>query len=227
MRLVVALAFFTGCFDPQYGEGTLHCAAGGECPSGYACYDSLCYSHEPITTTDAGRDVQSRADNSTEAAPTLARQLDEPCDVLNARTTSRSDNCAGGLICVEGNAGATCMTLCRSNAECGAALCEQRRLDPVAATTALVCGRPSVACDPTQPSTSCSPNRVCYLDHDRTICETQSGDNTNGSCLYARDCLPGFTCAEGLGRCLPTCAPDGVCGIGQTCRVGTLWGYCF
>lgn len=233
-RTTIAVLLLSGCFSPQYQEGILHCAANGQCPEGYRCYSTLCYTHEPVVVTPDASMPEAGPDVIPEA-PMTKRQLDDPCDVFNARTVDRADNCDVGLVCVEGNA-TICMQVCHDIAgECGQARCEQRQLDPLGAATALVCGRPTAACDPTiaiGPTNGCASGRVCYLDGTRTICDTQSGDRQNVSCLYSRDCLPKYTCAvdgPGGGHCEVACmGSGGACPGGLSCLVmGDALGYCF
>lgn len=228
----VACVLATGCFEPQYVDGGLKCATGGLCPEGMACYSGACWTHAPVVSVDAAApDTISAADALVEALPTV-RYLDQPCDPINAGTAARSDNCAGGLVCVDGNTGATCMRRCSSNAECGDAACEPRSPDTSQATVALVCGPPTATCDPVA-YTGCPAGRTCYLSGARTVCETSSGDGQQTSCIYSRDCLPGYACAAagpGAGRCLavclsssPTCPGISNCHSAQ----GYVYGYCY
>lgn len=227
--LTLTALLLVGCFDPHYVDGGLRCAPGGECPEGFACYSGACWSHEPPVTPTPDASVPA-VDGATPEAPALVRYLGQPCDAINAGTARRSDNCAGGLTCVDGNAGATCMRLCSSNSTCGDATCELRRVDANTGATASVCGPTATTCDPVARA-GCPGGTTCFLQGARTICETTSGDGQQSSCLYSRECLPGYTCAAsgaGAGRCFPACATtDPTCPYPAACQSSaSAWSYC-
>lgn len=174
------------------------------------------------------------------------RGLGERCDVLGAATSSRSDNCSAGLICVEGNVGNYCLKLCRGDGDCDGTKCEPRTLELAkASNVASVCGLAPTACDPTlnAASAGCPANHVCYLvepggtSNGATVCEIRSGETArNLSCTRSRDCLAGLTCpatGPGAGICRPVCSrkttPDG-CPAGTTCQEESgadTYNFCF
>jgi hypothetical protein len=158
--------------------------------------------------------------------PPVMRKFGEPCDAFGAGTSTRTDNCVPGLVCVDGNVGATCLRRCPTGTECGATSCENRQVDLQVAATSPVCGLPATTCDPVE-STGCPAGQICYLEAGRTICEITSGEVVNGSCLHSRECLLHFTCAAGgpgTGRCLRACANGTACPGATVCQPD---GYCF
>lgn len=220
-----------GCYNPQVEDGGLKCAVGDRCPMGMGCYSGLCWYHQPLASSDAGVTETGAARDAVAEAVPVVRFLDQPCDPVNAGTDGRTDNCSAGLVCVDGNVGSTCMKRCAANSECGDAMCEQRRVDTTLATTAQVCDPATATCDPVAPTAGCVTG-VCYLSNARTVCETSSGDVAGGSCLYSRECIPGYTCATSgprAGRCVPVCRGiAGACPAGLTCSAAAdELGYCF
>jgi len=177
---------------------------------------------------------------------TATRRLGERCDVQGAATQNRQDNCAPGLICVEGNVGNYCLQLCRGDGDCAEAgtRCEPRTIELAkAANSVSVCGLAPTTCDPTlnAASAGCPANLVCYLvesnqsQGDKTVCEIRSGETPrNLSCSRSRDCLAGLTCptsGPGAGICRPVCSraatPDS-CPPGTTCQAsGATYDFCF
>jgi hypothetical protein len=170
------------------------------------------------------------------------RDVGETCDVANAGTELRNDNCLPGMLCVAGDAEKICMKLCRNDGDCtGGARCESRQIERSGKYLASVCGLPTAACNPADlvATTGCPAGLTCYLlrtsTGDRTVCDISSGDGGNGmSCTFPYDCLPGWTCPQvgpGAGRCQPVCSHDGTapagCPIGLTCQTtGTTYDLC-
>lgn len=161
----------------------------------------------------------------------------ETCDVANAGTELRTDNCLPGLLCVAGDAEKICMRLCRGDADCAGTTCESRQIERPGVYQASVCGLPTTTCNPTgSAGTGCPAGQTCYLVRsaapDRTVCDISSGEGSNGtSCQSPFDCLPGWTCPQagaGAGRCRPVCSHDqGACPIGLTCQAtGTTYDLC-
>jgi hypothetical protein len=230
IRVAIACCLVVGCYTPQLLNGGLHCAPTGECPAGLSCgSDNRCWEPgtEPIIMADAGA--------ATETIPVEAgkpaRLLGETCSPSNAGTPTRTDDCAAGLVCVDGNQGSVCFQRCTTNKQCGAAGCEKRQVENN--VFAYVCGTDPVQCIPTAPPSGCQSGRVCYLRGVDTTCETQSGDARNTACTYSRDCLPGFTCpssGNGAGYCRQTCSASIACsGDLTTCQIAdtATFGYCF
>jgi len=174
------------------------------------------------------------------------RALGDGCDVYEAGSSNRHDNCAPGLICVAGNVGNYCLKLCRGDDDCNGTACELRPLELAKeANSVSVCGLAPATCDPASTSTSsnagCAANHVCYLverpgsSDGQTVCEIRSGGTArNLSCTQSRDCLAGLTCptvGAAAGICRPVCSrkntPDG-CPTGTTCQPSsTDFGFCF
>lgn len=230
------LAGSPGCFDPQYVDGGLKCGAGGTCPTGLSCRDGVCRLRGGVTNSDAAVDLRAEAgpgplDAIAEAAPIKkARSLGETCDPYDAGLPTRTDNCLAGLICVDGNSGSTCFRQCGGPADCGGAACESRLVEPGGATV-KVCALAPATCSPLSASTTCGSGKACYLVGPTTTCDPQSGDGrASDSCTFSRDCLPGFTCAEGVGAgyCRRVCSADVTC-TGLTCQRSPTndYGYCF
>jgi hypothetical protein len=232
-RVLWIVLAVVGCFNPRYQEGGFHCGSGGSCPSGELCspVDNRCYSlqHLPVRP-DGGTDSDGAP--AVEVAPTL-HLLGETCDPRNAGLPDRSDNCAAGLICIDGTSQAQCFKLCQTSTDCGGAACESRRVDFNVSTLAKVCALQVTSCDPLEAATSPCPGGVCYLvGPTDTVCEITSGEGSRTACSYSRDCLPGNTCpTEGVRPryCAPVCltaAPR--CPAGTTCQPTThTYSYCF
>lgn len=80
------------------------------------CWSNFGPGPDPIQPTlDAGS-----GDLTTlpEVGPVL-RMLGETCDARNPGTAQRSDNCAPGLVCIDGNTQSLCFKICTNNSECG------------------------------------------------------------------------------------------------------------
>ena len=207
--------------------------AGCTPKAGLACdpvCQTGCCTSEKCTALNTGAEGSTRASLGCFALD-AKRNLGETCDVLNAGTPARSDNCLAGLLCVSGDADAICLQLCRDDADCsGGARCEMRLVEPRSAYTAGVCGLPDTTCTPTTPATvGCPKGRTCYLVSpdknagDRTVCDITSGAKTNASCTYPFECLPGWTCpatGAGAGRCHPVCVHGAAaaCPANLTCQ---------
>lgn len=139
--------------------------------------------------------------------------LGESCNPFNAGTANRTDNCATGLVCLDGNSAKTtqCFKRCSVSADCDGAACETRRIEAATTATAKVCALPPAVCDPIVNAGQCPNDANCYLTTaTQTTCETTSGEgDRTTSCTYSRDCLPSLTCAtqgQGARHCYPTCS---------------------
>ena len=221
----IGCLILAGCFSPAYEDGGFSCAATSQCPSGYSCQALHCWDvNGPgplVISKDAGTPAEV-------GAPVLHAEGDT-CDPKNAGTPQRSDNCAPGLVCVDGNLGSRCMRVCTAGSQCGGTACEQRPVE-VGGSLVYVCGSAPVACVPIAPQSGCLPDQVCYLRGTDTVCETSSGDGRLTACSYPRDCLPGYTCATGQGvnYCRQVCSHGVGCPFGTVCQIGaaTAYGYC-
>jgi hypothetical protein len=211
-------------------------APAGCSPTAAATCDPVCQTG--CCTTEKCTALNSGATGSTAASLGCSkhpwvRGLGEPCDVGNAGTPDRYDNCLPGLICVEGNADAICLQICRGDGDCaGGARCEARPIEPASMFSASVCGLPNTPCTPAGTAVSgCPALRTCYLVSsdksagDRTTCDISSGDGGNrSSCVYPFECLPGWTCpttGPGAGRCQTVCSHGpsaAACPRGLTCQ---------
>lgn len=237
LKILVSSLCLVGCFSPSIEDGGFACGRGDTCPQNYYCAQSRCWSYygpgpEPITPDAGSADVVS-ADLGVDSVstPEVAqplRLLGETCDPRNAGTAQRTDNCAVGLVCIDGNTQSVCFKRCTDSAECGQASCENRSPEPGAAEVS-VCGLPAATCSP-RDLASCPGQRACYLSENRTVCEITTGDNVRMACTYSRECLPGYACATGAGAgyCRQMCDDVSLCPTGTTCRpvVGVL-GYCY
>lgn len=219
--------------------------AGCVVQSGLACdpvCQTVCCGGQKCTAMNTGPSPGGAATLGCAAVNTPIRRLGDPCDPKDAGTERRSDNCAAGLACIEGNNGSMCLKLCRGDADCDPGIkCEQRGIEAgTGSYVASVCGLPHTPCDPTLgPISGCPSSRICYLvtsdrlNGDTTICEISSGENKNLSCKYSRECLIGYTCAAtgpGAGYCRPTCshAMVPICPPGLACQnFGKTYDYCF
>ena len=225
---------------------TQRTAIAGCTPEAGACdpvCQTGCCTTEKCTTLNAG--IEPSAVGQLGCIPNIpARALGETCDHLNVGTVKRSDNCAPGLICVDGNSASVCLKLCRADTDCGVGTnnkCEKRPIEvPPGSFKAKVCGLPPTPCDPTLGQGSgCPPARVCYLvtpdktAGDTTVCEFTSGESRpSTACTYSRECFQGSTCAPvGAGYCRPVCShaatPPNVCpGITMCQTNGKVFDYC-
>ena len=218
------------------------------------CTPQLGLSCDPVCQTGCCTDEKCTAENLGAAAGSNTaalgcsrgswlRNLGETCDVTNAGTALRTDNCLPGLLCVAGDTDKICMKLCRGDADCPTGVtCESRQIERPGAFLAMVCGLPTATCDPASGvvATGCPAGRTCYLirtsSGDRTVCDISSGEGTNAaSCTAPFDCLPGWTCPSagpGAARCRPVCTHDALsssagCPIGLTCQTtGTTYDLC-
>ncbi len=200
--LLVTPLVFVSCFSPAYEEGGLACGPGGACPGSQTCRaDNRCWSGTGPTVVfverDAGAEAAPQVEAGVEHAPQveagvehapLVRQVGESCDPANVGLPNRSDDCATGLVCVQGNMGSTCFKLCADG--------ESRLTDP-GGPSAVVCPLAPSACDPVLLS-GCPPFWVCYRQAGVVGCDPQSGgQRPREACTYSRDCLPGLECVAG------------------------------
>ena len=228
MRFALVLVLLAGCFSPHYVDGGFSCTNPTGCPSEQRCstVDHRCYfpDHLPLGPTSDGAVTPD-----AEAGATMLHAEGDTCDPLNAGTPQRSDNCASGLVCVDGNLGSRCMRVCTAGSQCGGTACEQRPVE-VGGPLVYVCGSAPVTCVPVAPQSGCLPDQVCYLRGTDTVCETSSGDGRLTSCSYSRDCLPGYTCStgQGIGYCRQVCSHTVGCSFGTVCQIGETesYGYC-
>lgn len=216
------------------------CAAQADLACDPVCQTKCCPGQK-CTAVNGGTAPGGAADLGCRTLQAPPRLLGETCDPSDAGTPERSDNCAAGLICIDGNNGASCFKLCRGDTDCAAGTrCEERPIETAAGShVASVCGLPPTPCDPTlNPLSGCPSPRVCYLvtsdraNGDTTICEITSGEKRNLSCRYSRECLTGYTCAAsgpGAGYCRPACARMlPLCPAGTTCQgFGRTYDYCY
>ena len=191
--LLVTPLVFVSCFSPAYEEGGLAFGPGGACPGSQTCRaDNRCWSGVGPTVVIVERDAAVESAPQVEAgaehAP-LVRQLGETCLPANVGLSNRSDDCALGLVCVQGNIGSTCFQLCADG--------ELRFIDPNG-PKATVCPLTPVACDPVT-NTGCAPYWTCYRQTGVVGCDPQSGgQRAREACTFSRDCLPGLECVAGF-----------------------------
>lgn len=230
---------FAGCFSPRYEDGGFTCGTDSGCPSGQACYVGRCwFQRAPLDSGVADELAEAGSpEGGRDAIPEVLfvsppRQLEQTCSPSNRGTPNRTDDCAAGLVCVDGNGPSLCLRNCDDPTVCDQGPCEQRQVE-IDGPLVNVCGLGSQTCDPVhqnQPP-ACPAGRICYVAAGTTICEFQSGDKRSTACSYARECLPGFTCpADGLGSgyCRRICNDVVPCDQG-TCQpiAGSAFGYCY
>jgi hypothetical protein len=190
--LLVTPLVFVSCFSPIYEEGGLACGPGGACPGSQTCKaDNHCWSGTGPTVVfverDAGVEAAAPLEAGVEHEP-LVRQLGDSCSPAYVGLSKRSDDCAPGLVCVQGNMGSTCFQLCAGG--------ELRNIDP-GGPPEMVCPLPPVACDPVS-NTGCQPYWTCYRQAGVIGCDPVSGgQRPRESCTYSRDCFPGLECVVG------------------------------
>ncbi|MBC8133009.1 MAG: hypothetical protein H7X95_08520, partial [Deltaproteobacteria bacterium] len=127
---------------------------------------TACCAGQKCTAMNTGTSPGGAATLGCGPVLTPQRGLGDTCDPVNAGTAQRSDNCAPGLTCIEGNNGSICFKLCRGDADCNPGTkCEQRAVEAAAGSyVASVCGLPKTPCDPTfNPLSGCPSPRICYL----------------------------------------------------------------
>jgi len=222
-------------------QATAGCTPQAELACDPVCQTGCC-TDEKCTTQNRGT-AGANAGTLGCAKGSWLRNLGETCDVTNAGTALRTDNCLPGLLCVAGDSDKICMKLCRGDADCaGDVTCESRQIERPGTYLASVCGLPTTTCNPASgiAITGCPAGRTCYLIRssagDRTVCDLSSGEGTNAaSCTAPIDCLPGWTCplsGPGAARCRPVCSHDAqsssaACPIGLTCQTtGTTYDLC-
>jgi hypothetical protein len=202
MRTLVVLLCFASCFSPAYDEGGFICGPGGSCPSPQTCrFDNHCWAGvgpalpAPIEP-DAGAADVVEVEVPVEHAP-IIRQLGESCSPMYVGLENRSDDCAIGLVCVQGNRGSSCFRLCAGG--------ENRAIDPgPGGPVAMVCPLSPVACDRVS-DIGCQPGWACYRQSGIISCDPQSGgQRLREACTYSRDCLPGLALECVSGYCAVT-----------------------
>ncbi len=187
--------------------GTQDCAAGESCLlfQDGGTFGARCFGGCSVTAQDCGAGLKCAyaldgGASSRECVPVGDAGEGEPC-----ATTSSSDTCAAGLICVpdqlpDGGAPTVCMRFCSSSQDCAApqacfvvVLPEQNPERPYICETP--CSLFGADCPP---GLSCYPGAVapgCY----------QTGSTAVGqSCTYSLECLAGSACVDGF--CRQLCA---------------------
>ena len=180
--------------------------------------------------------------------PTAPSDFFGPCAT---NTLARDDVCVPGAICLdptnEGAPKGLCFRLCRSEAECEAVACSERKgstgsgplvCDPSYDSCALA----GKCCDPLASGTGaaapgskvCLPpgGQFCYLvspdaGHSRTVCDyTVGGLGIGQPCGASRDCFQKLTCVGG--GCRQVCNTSTPC-VSGTCSKQSAteeYGYC-
>jgi hypothetical protein len=149
--------------------------------------------------------------------------------------------CAPALVCAATASGHQCDTLCRVNAECGAAFCNVTIVGVTEQSGLQTCG----ACDVVKPTESDCAGASCKaLGSSRDPgCGCACGQGAGSTCQGQDDCQPGLACVcatatgTGLGDdckpdggvCATTCYPHqrgSPCAGGICTLVGTDFAYC-
>jgi hypothetical protein len=263
--LVAALVVTVACVKPilvPIADGGRPAEAGVAADSGLApdCPPALC---TPPSTTDTCDPVCQTGCNSCNqkcsypyddftSKPMCAPTPIAPSAFFGPCATStltRDDVCVPGAICLDPtNGGALeglCFRLCRSEAECAAVACSERKGSK--GTGPLVCdphydscALAGNCCDPLAGATGaaataskvCPPGQFCYLvspdeGHSRTVCDyTVGGSGIGQNCGASRDCFQKLTCVGGL--CRQVCNTSSSC-VSGTCSKESAteeYGYC-
>lgn len=244
LLLATCLMVAPGCYRPSIVDGGLFCGPGTSCPEGFMCVLEHCYragadasrpDTSPETRADGSPDntnVDAGSERVDAGGGRPERGLGETCDPINAGTSNRSDNCAAGLVCVDGNVGSLCFERCTMGDPCASGTACERRQIEIGGPNVMVCGLPATICSPVAPPAGCLPQRTCYLRGGVTICEISSGElPQQTACSYSRDCLPGTTCATGpgAGYCRRVCSGTSPCPSALTCQMSgnAAYGYCY
>jgi hypothetical protein len=144
----------------------------------------------------------------------------EACTVSSGGTAAQSDNCAPGLVCLDGCGGTRCYQFCQKDQDCPNAACDR----PVGTNGQKVCDVPFVDCNPFGATAGCSgfSTVACYLSSthpDKTVCDCPfKAGAPNEACDRSRDCNRGLACAyyAGSRKCLKVCVTDNDCDVGVT-----------
>lgn len=129
------------------------------------------------------------------------------------------DECARGLLCVEG----ACAQSCRFDDDCAqesAACIDLPRPGGGTLKGVRFCQETCDLLSPTEPRSklhSCEEGQTCVLTASGTRCVNHDGDATQGeTCKTVADCAAGFTC--NAGQCKQWCSLDeGQCDRGTEC----------
>lgn len=227
---VALLALLCGCFDAAYLPGN-KCSPMGECPPDQVCVvvgsSSTC---KYTTPHDACNLVAGTGCPDDYKCTLAAPDMPSTVCVLDGGLTEGTpcvnlgifDECASGLICLQGACRAVCDPATREG--CGADTCVPFGSYAVCAET----------CDPFAPQ---CPDGVftenCYVDAlGATLCLPTLDDLLAGEvCTEVHQCSAGVACIDGVCRTICDFAASGgqqgTCTAGQTCQqVGSNIGVC-
>jgi hypothetical protein len=188
---------------------------------------------DPLCQTGCG--CQEKCSVNTAGALTcnqisgsLIRTEGQSCDQVSLGTTSQTDDCAPGLVCLDRGCNPQCSKLCRVDADCPGSTCSRDY-----ATGWKVCDVQASECNPVTalgpPNCGLATAVACYLSAtitDRVVCDCPFKDVGEGQpCTLSRDCLRGMACVDTTGtanfRCQRVCSLTGAmsgCRGEETCR---------
>ncbi|WP_002636634.1 hypothetical protein [Myxococcus hansupus] len=209
------------------------CAPGQSCHfadladggTGSRCFEAEC----DVVAQDCADGL--RCTYATEAGGTRRRCVppgtaDEgaPCTLAPTGGGVAYDTCRQGLFCREApegqGGGFTCQRMCHATTQCGnSGECNTVLRLEGTDELPLLCGPPSVACDPF--GQDCTAPLSCYPSTSGPVC-AGSGTRTEGqSCDFSNQCAPGSACVNAGGglTCRSLCVPNGspACSTGN-CR---------
>lgn len=261
IALLASAVSTIGCYKPNIEEGTFLCAAGHVCPDGFKCASNgRCYSRDagsdvpvkpPVcnsVTPDAStcsRDLTATGQACSPACESGcscgwcavvhgtpmcvtgtpgSKQAGAVCD------PSSATQCAPGLFCRAECGTGHCYKYCESNSDCpvSGSTCTLNGVDAVGATK--LCSVPQPQCDAIK-NTGCLDGFTCFFTGTATTCDCPGTEGEGGSCRYADDCMPGYSCVNrGQGdagaTCVKVCQSGASCSSSQTCIMVGNYGYC-
>jgi hypothetical protein len=231
---LVALCF-AGCFAPDYGNGTLQCAAGGVCPPGLHCADdNRCYK----SGTDPDLSVEPTTEDMSEptdlpplpadggGSTDMAKPIKHQGQACGAGDTCDTGYCVDGYCCesacaasckacnVTGNLG-FCTNVGSGSAPVGSRSCSAQPMSS--------CGRDGTCdgaggCRDWPSGTQCAPGTCVVATGNFTNPSTCNG---SGTCVAnaGGNCAP-YVCKDAT-QCFGTCTDGSQCSGTNSCTGGS------
>lgn len=203
--LALSSCIFTGCFSPQYSNGSLRCENGTGCPDSYHCAsDSTCWKNGTNPVVAADMAVQLPADMTATIADDLSTSPDLALSGVKhqGEACSPSDTCDTGQ-CVDGYC---CDSDCKNSCQA----CNVPGLLGVCSNVAL--GSTPVgsrSCNIQDQSTcgrdgKCNSDGTCRNWPSGTQCLAGTCDATSGNFSNPSTCNGAGVCvSNGAGNCAP------------------------
>lgn len=223
----IAIALLGGCFSPDYGDGTLQCAAGGVCPPGLHCAaDNRCYKQGSDPDLSVALDM---------AEPSDLESTDDGGADMIGRVRHQGQACGPGDVCDTSHCvdGFCCNSDCANSCQACNVAGNLGVCSDIGAGASPVGARSCNA----QPMSSCGLDGKCdgagQCRHwpSGTQCASgtcSAGNFTNPStCNGAGTCVanPGGSCApyvcQDSTQCFSNCTTIAQCSASNSCVNGS------